>query len=223
MSMKMIPVLILASLLGIGSISPAAVPTAPKTVSSPSAAEHKIELRAKDAGVTMKLSDDGQFHFKYDSSKFTVKDSAAKDTRIISVQKKAGAIIRSKDTVVVDIPNTTYSSITAIVEDAALDLHAVNSDLTMTSRSGAVSIFLPSKFTKTVQYTSDSGAASIHLNGNANFTVKVSGLDSAASFPNGWPLWKPSDSSIAGYSYQSGKGTAKFEIRLNDSALSVKE
>lgn len=224
MSMKLIPVLILASLLGIGSVTPtSATSTARKDISSPSAAEHKIELKVENAGVTMKPSGDKKFHFKYDSSKFNVKDSDAKDTRIISVQTKVGAKLGSKDTVEIDIPNTTYSSITAIVKDAALDVNVVDANLTVTNHSGALDLHLPSKFTKTVQYTADDGACSIHLNGNRDLTFKASGEDSAVSLPKGWPTWKIWSDDAPGYSYQSGKGTAKFEIRLNDSALSVKE
>lgn len=230
MSMKLIPVLILASLLGIGSVSPTA--PAPKTaaalnevtaVTSPSKNEHNIELKVEDAGVTLNLSGDGTYHFNYDPSKFTVKNSSAKDTRTISVQAKTGVKLGSKDHVTIDIPNISYSSITAVVEDAALKLNAVDANLTVTNDNGAVDLHLPSKFTKTVQYTADDGACSIHLNGNRDLTFKASGEDSAVSLPKGWPIWKIWSDDAPGYSYQSGKGTAKFEIRLNDSALSVKE
>lgn len=181
------------------------------------AAVSNLKITADNANVDVQLASNGQYSYDYDSSKFTVTTATNGSTFEIKVTAKPGATIGWNDGVTVYIPNQTYTLITGVSEKGGLNLPAVNANITVTNNSGAVSVRLPSNYSKTVNYTGVSASGSLAMNSNTNFAINAKFSTCAVSVPGGWPAYSNGSSS---YSYTSGSGTAKINIDLTNCSFS---
>lgn len=177
-----------------------------------------LKIIAVNANVDVQLASNGQFSYRYDKSKFTV--ITAKNDKVLKIKVKAKPGVTSswEDRVIVCIPKRTYTRITGIAKNSGLGLPAVNANINVTNRSGAVSISLPSNYKKTVNYTGVSGSGSLAMNGNTDFAVNAESSGCAVSVPSRWPVYKNGSSNYR-YSYVSGNGTAKINIKLTGCAF----
>ena len=221
---KVLICLLAVSIFSLGAAGSALAKTAaaeeahePETAAS---TKDSLEITANDVNVVIAFSEDGKFHFEYDNSKFTVDTTQTDHTTRIQIGRKTADKLHLEDRVEVCIPDIPYAFLKGVSENGAFNIPAVNADITVINHSGAVSVELPSDFSKAVTYTADSGACTIGLNGNTDVTVNASISDSAVSLPDGWPAFNYRRTE---YSHTSGSGTAKINFEARDCAVSIKK
>ncbi|MDE7313724.1 MAG: hypothetical protein K2N87_19220 [Eubacterium sp.] len=171
----------------------------------------KLKIIAVNANVDVQLAGNGQYSYSYDRSKFTVTTAKGGQTFKIKVKAKPGAANGWENRVIVYIPKQAYTSITGVAKKSGMSLPAVNANINVINSAGAVSISLPSNYSKTVNYTGVSGSGSLAMNGNTDFAVDAEFSVCAVAVPSRWPAYSNGSSS---YSYTSGSGAAKINIKL---------
>lgn len=208
--------------LGAGG-SALAKPVTEKAAGDPERAantEDSLEITVNDVNAAIAFSEDGKYHFEYDSSRFTVDTTESAYTTRIQIGRKTAGRQNFEDRVKVYIPDMPYASIKGVAENGAFNIPSVNADITVINHSGAVSVELPCDFSKTVTYTADSSACTIGLNGITDVTVNASISDCAVSLPDGWPGFSFRETE---YRHTSGNGTAKINLDAEDCAVSIKK
>lgn len=110
--------------------------------------------------MDVQLAQNGKYSCNYNSSKFTVTTDLKRSIFKIKVEAKktASKSGAANEKVMVYIPNKAYNLITGISKKSGLSLPAVNANITVSNKSGAVAIRLPHSYSKTVNYTGVSGS-----------------------------------------------------------------
>lgn len=172
-----------------------------------------LKIIAKNVNVDVLLASDGQYSYDYDSSKFTVTTATNGSTFKIKVTAKSGTKKIWKNRVIVYIPEQTYTLITGVSKKSGLSLPPINADITVKNKKGAVSVDLPSSYSKTVNYMGVSGSGSLTMGSITDFAINAKFSACAVSVPKSWSACSNGSSS---YSYTSGSGTAKININLKN-------
>ncbi len=170
-----------------------------------------LKIIAKNVNVDVRLASNGQYSYDYDSSKFTVTTATNGSIFKIKVTAKSGATKSWKNRVIVYIPDQTYTLITGISKKSGLSLPAVNADITVKNKKGAVSVSLPSNYSKIINYRGVSGSGSLTMGSTTDFAINAKFSACAVSVPKSWSACSNGSSS---YSYTSGSGTAKINVEL---------
>lgn len=194
-----------------------------QTTGKAEAAGNKLKIVADHANVDVKLAENGQYSYKYDSSKFTVTTDADGSVFKVNVNAKKAKMKNTNqsgfknDKVTVFIPKKPYTRIVGVSKKGGLSLPAVNANITVKNKLGSAAIRLPSNYSKTVNYTGVSGSGALAMNENKNFAINAKFSGCAVAVPGSWPAYSNGNSS---YSYTKGKGAAKINIDLTGCSFS---
>ncbi len=178
-----------------------------------------LKVLAEKCNVYIGFSDNNEYTYDYDTSKFNVTTTKNDSTIEITINPKTGASIDLMDGVAIYIPNQTYDTITAISEKAGLTLSEVNSNINLISNKGSTSLILPNNYDKIVNYTSISGSGGIKLNKDStNYIISMKVSKSAVSIHEDFPQYIVGSSN---YEYKNGDGTAKINIDIKSSSFTI--
>lgn len=179
---------------------------------------HILKIIAKNVNVDVRLASNGQYSYDYDSSKFTVTIDTNGSIFKIKVTAKSGATKSWKNRIIVYIPDQTYTLITGISKKSGLNLPAVNADITVKNKKGAVSVSLPFNYSKIINYRGVSGSGSLTMGSTTDFAINAKFSACAISVPKSWSACSNGSSS---YSYTSGNGTAKINVKLKKCSFAL--
>lgn|GEM_PF-3368656 len=208
------------SIVMVSGISFAKVKSSKRSSATLSNSHKNISLDISNCNISIEKSNDTQFHFDYNRDIFEVTSKDMNGTISISAKLKSGASAQLFDFVTIYIPDVNYGTVTVKGIKAGIGLIDFNANINIDVDSSSVGCYIPQGFTKNITFKAVKSSGKIVFNSLAkDYTLHITKSNCSVSADSYFPKI---DSSATNYNYVNGKGTARINVDIKDSAFSVK-
>lgn len=195
----------------------AKAPTQTSKSYMPKSVIKNVNIEINDVNVIIRQTNKKKFTYNYDKRVSIVTIKQKDDTVNITVASAK----KSTDTnfVTIYVPKKSYKMVTVTNKSGGADIYAWNTNLKVESIDGAMSIHIPSGYSKTIDFVSDDGACSLFPDKKfANYKLSLT-IDEESLLTTSGPYkdWNYSKK----YKITNGKKTAGIKGEIIDSVLSI--